>query len=452
MTSEPRKLPDGIRVITLKGGGKHYKARVEGERDAEGKRTEVTQNFVKLSDAVAWRRAQLVSKDRGTFLKPSDQRLGAYLREWLDGPEMDRVRMGTLRMRSWSDNDKTVRRLVLPCAIAQVPLSKLTTDALETHYLTLFEKGSPRKTDSAHDSKKPRPLGVRSVRGVHVTISGALEGARKRKLIATNPARGAKLPKKRPAPNGTVTVDDEDDVMRVLSRAQLNHLLATAARPPAEVRKPTSKHDSYRSPLAHDRWLALWHVLATGGLRPSEALGLVRDDVKLTGVRIRRSLTTGLKGIKWRLDPPKNKRSARFVSLPAASMAVLRTHLNEQKTEHTAKGYIDNGFVFALTNGSPLSLRMVRRRFRTLLKSAELPQIRLYDLRHTHITLFLDAGVKVHRVAKRAGHSPAVTHATYCHVTDEGEADALAQFEAHYAAIDSAKAQPTLTLVAESAA
>ncbi len=57
------------------------------------------------------------------------------------------------------------------------------------------------------------------------------------------------------------------------------------------------------------------------------------------------------------------------------------------------------------------------RLIRPILKKAGLPQIRLYDLRHTHATLLLTAEENPKVVAERLGHSTIVlTLDTYSHV------------------------------------
>ena len=59
-----------------------------------------------------------------------------------------------------------------------------------------------------------------------------------------------------------------------------------------------------------------------------------------------------------------------------------------------------------------------------------LPVIRLHDLRHLHATLLLKAGVPVHVVASRLGHSdPAITLRVYAHVLDDQASQAAAVFE-----------------------
>ena len=56
------------------------------------------------------------------------------------------------------------------------------------------------------------------------------------------------------------------------------------------------------------------------------------------------------------------------------------------------------------------------RYFRQAVKRALLPQIRLHDLRHTHATLALQAGVHPKVVSERLGHATvAITLDTYSH-------------------------------------
>jgi integrase len=56
--------------------------------------------------------------------------------------------------------------------------------------------------------------------------------------------------------------------------------------------------------------------------------------------------------------------------------------------------WLDHGFVFPSTVGTPLNHRNVVRAFKNLPRCAGLPQItRLYDLRHTCATLLLGSNV-----------------------------------------------------------
>ncbi len=62
--------------------------------------------------------------------------------------------------------------------------------------------------------------------------------------------------------------------------------------------------------------------------------------------------------------------------------------------------------------------------------AAELPRIRLHDLRHTHATLALQAGVHPKVVTERLGHtSIAVTADFYTHVPPAIQRVAVQRFE-----------------------
>jgi integrase len=55
--------------------------------------------------------------------------------------------------------------------------------------------------------------------------------------------------------------------------------------------------------------------------------------------------------------------------------------------------------------------------------------VRFHDLRHTHATLLLKAGVPIKVVSERLGHStPGFTMATYQHVLPGMQAEAAALF------------------------
>jgi integrase len=54
------------------------------------------------------------------------------------------------------------------------------------------------------------------------------------------------------------------------------------------------------------------------------------------------------------------------------------------------------------------------------------PRLRLHDLRGTHETLLLDAGVPVNVVAARCGHDPAVLLRTYAKRTKKADTSAAA--------------------------
>jgi hypothetical protein len=79
----------------------------------------------------------------------------------------------------------------------------------------------------------------------------------------------------------------------------------------------------------------------------------------------------------------------------------------------------------------PLDYRtVVRRHFKPLLANAGLPNIRLYDLRHTCATLLLSRGEHPKIVGERLGHSSTtLTLDTYSHVLPDMQEQAAVRLE-----------------------
>jgi hypothetical protein len=76
--------------------------------------------------------------------------------------------------------------------------------------------------------------------------------------------------------------------------------------------------------------------------------------------------------------------------------------------------------VFTAEDGSPLVPDQVSRLFARLIKEADLPPIRLHDLRHGAATLALAGGVNLKVVSEMLGHSTiAITADTYTSVLPE---------------------------------
>ena len=76
-------------------------------------------------------------------------------------------------------------------------------------------------------------------------------------------------------------------------------------------------------------------------------------------------------------------------------------------------------------NGSPLHPQSFSQAFDRAVASAGVRRIRLHDLRHTHATIAVKAGVPVKVISERLGHeSPAFTLKQYVHVLPGMQAEA----------------------------
>src|SRR2546428_12669078 len=113
---------------------------------------------------------------------------------------------------------------------------------------------------------------------------------------------------------------------------------------------------------------------------------------------------------RQRSDDPKTPRSRRAITLPAEVIEVLR-QLRRWKVEKKLRlgpKFQEHGLVFCLPSGKPMHQNNVRQRdFYPRLERLGLPRIRPHDLRHTHGTQLIAAGVDPRTVADRLGHSSA---------------------------------------------
>ena len=167
-----------------------------------------------------------------------------------------------------------------------------------------------------------------------------------------------------------------------------------------------------------ERLYALWHTLAMTGMRRGEGLGLRWEDVDFANARlaVRRALIPS--GREVVVSEPKTARGRRSIALDPETVEVLKAQAARQlaEQEEWGEGWVDSGFVFTKENGEPLHPEAVTRYFRQAVKRSMLPTIRLHDLRHTHATLALQAGVHPKVVSERLGHATvAITLDTYSH-------------------------------------
>jgi integrase len=88
--------------------------------------------------------------------------------------------------------------------------------------------------------------------------------------------------------------------------------------------------------------------------------------------------------------------------------------------------------VFTAQRGGPIrETKFVGRQFKPLLGAAALPNVCLYDLRHTAATLALAAGISPKIVSEQLGHaSVAFTLEVYSHVLPHMQDEAAIRVEA----------------------
>ena len=150
--------------------------------------------------------------------------------------------------------------------------------------------------------------------------------------------------------------------------------------------------------------MALLLALGTG-MRRGEQLGLRWSDVDLDAGTVTVNQTLQEAYGKIIFKEPKTAKSSRRITLPGVVIDALRAHRAEQAKKTLARepGYVESDLVLAAPGGGPWwpsNFDRVWRRFKT----KQGLQIRFHDLRHTHATQLLKAGV--HPKSSPSGSAP----------------------------------------------
>lgn len=328
-------------------------------------------------------------KDDGSYRGPDRLTLGEYLTErWLPG------QISQLSASTFDSYRRNIELHVLP-RIGGVPLQKLAAEDLDGLYAAL-------STDGRRDGKTGG-LSPKSVRIVHSVLHKALSDARRKGTLTRNVAEVADPPKARSAARR--------QEIKVWTTEELRAFLDLAAA---------------------NRNHAAWFVSSHTGMRRGEVLGLRWGDVDLDQRRLAVRQAVILVAYKLMISDVKTDTGRRPIDLDERTIAVLRAWRKRQLEERMLVGpgaYQDNDLVFARPDGAPTNPDAFSQSFDRFVARSTLPRIRLHDLRHTHASILLKAGVPVKVVSERLGHAnPAFTITVYQHVIPGMQADAATVF------------------------
>jgi integrase len=340
-------------------------------------------------------RKVLTQIDEGTYVAPRADTIGGYLPEWV---ESQRPHVGA---NTWTTYRYHIAFYLAPdeaaCAaytertgvekpsLAAVRLQDLTPQRASRHLAQLLERGKRDGTG----------LAPRTVRGVRITLNAALASAAAAGLLP-RPLQVKPISVARRAPT-------------IYSPAQTQAFLEVATG---------------------DRLAAMWALLVTSAMRPSEVLGLPWAAVDLgAGVLAvyQKLIKVGSSAV---IAPgTKTEGSAATIVLDPFVVMLLRAWQKRQQEERRLwPGPIeDHGLVFTKIDGAPLKPAWLNRHFQRLARQAGLPSgVRVYDLRHGWATAALRAGVHPQLVQEVMRHSTYTTTAqTYAHVMPGHSAEAV---------------------------
>jgi len=275
--------------------------------------------------------------------------------------------------------------------LGHVPLQDLRAPDFDKLYRDLLASGG----------QGGRSLSMTSVHHVHAVTNKMLNDAERKGLVTRNVARLADAP-------SLTTARAKAPEMQVWTPAELSTFL----------RSIEGSHNE-----------ALFRTIAMTGVRRSEVAGLRWCDVDLKrGALVISQAATQVDGVE-QIDTPKSRRSRRVIDLDPATAAMLQRYRTSQRERLFMLGIPmqADDRVFTTELGRPIRPDSVTQAFGRLVAATDLQRIRLHDLRHTHASHLLMAGVNVKVVSERLGHaSVSFTLDTYAHVMPGQQAEAAA--------------------------
>ncbi len=361
-----------------------------GTDPATGKRRVVTTSIKGKREAAEKElRRRLRMLDTGEHVDPTRITVRQWLTTWLETVRAE------ISPKSHERYSEIVENFLAP-ALGNLPIAKLTPVDIQKAY-------NDWATGGRRDSKAGG-LSARTRRHIHRILRSALSRAVEQQVIARNPA----------------------DVFRKrLPKVERRELLILSTEQSARLLDAIKHTRTY--------WPALI-ALATG-MRRGEVLGLRWKNVDLDGaiMRVVESIEQTKSGLRFKA--PKTEKT-RAITLPAFAVDELRRLKAQQAKDLALLGIRQDGhtLVCGQADGQPLQPRSLTHEFsRLVARVADLPRVRFHDLRHSHATQMLLAGVHPKIAQERLGHSSITTTLDlYSHVTDTMQTDAAIRLDAAF--------------------
>lgn len=285
---------------------------------------------------------------------------------------------------------------------------RVTEQAWRVHVLPRW---GPRRVDGIMRSEVQQWVSTMdraasTVRRAHACLAQVLDAAVGDQLLAVNPARGVRLPRK--------------------TRGRHVYLTMGQVR---QLADHCTRHDEI-----------IW-VLATTGLRWGELAGLQVCDVDLAGRRLHIERAAVAVGSRMEIGTPKT-HERRSVAVPRFVCNMLAEQM---------AGKDPGDWVWARADGTPMPPPAKDSWFsgaveRTMADDPAFPRVTPHGLRHVAAGLLVGAGASVKAVQRQLGHaSAAMTLDVYADLFD-GDLDAIADtMEGMHADLGQIKSEPKVS-------
>lgn len=146
----------------------------------------------------------------------------------------------------------------------------------------------------------------------------------------------------------------------------------------------------------------IFYTLLKTGMRKGELMGLRWSDINFDELYFDVNSTRGDYGE----NKPKTDSSVRKIYFDKSLLTLIYKYRNLEKQNLLKQGRrLENSDYFILSSiGQPIPQAKVTYMFRNLCKNAQIQNITVHGLRHTHATFLIEAGANIKYVSNRLGH------------------------------------------------
>ena len=299
-------------------------------------------------------------------------------------------------------------RLHIVPLIGETKLSQLTTPKVE-----------------AFKDELVRTRSRQMARAVLTSLKGILKVARRKGLIAQNPAEAVSVDKRRIEDEEDTPIPPKEDIRTLLAKAPETHPLSRVTL----GRWVTGQGRPQR--IVSIPWRPLIVTAIFTGMRASELRGLrwSNVDLKVGLIRVRERADRYQK-----LGPPKSKAGRRDIPLAPLVVNTLKEwRLVCPNTELDLVFPSEQGSVILHTNLLRQGYYPLLRACGLMAKEATDPPYPFHSLQHAAASLFIEAGWGPKKVQALMGHSSiTVTYDIYGHLfpSPDDDREAMAQLQA----------------------
>jgi integrase len=308
------------------------------------------------------------------------------------------IQKSRLRTSTYDSYRRNIELHVLP-ALGKRQLHKLTVDDIDLFYATLLTRG--RKPGGRGAGSGAKGLAPKTVHNIHVMLNKALGDAARKGTVIRNVVELADAPSLQARKRPEVKAWEVDQLVRFLGEVT-PHRMGPA-----------------------------FYFAAHTGMRRGEVLGVRWRDLDLDVGRV--SVRQALVSVAYQtsISDVKTGTSRRTIDIDDDVAQVLRDWRKARTEERDGLEPRSDDLVFVKADGTSMHPDIFSQLFDRTVARIDVPAISLHDLRHTHATLLLKAGVHVKVVSERLGHaSVAFTMNVYQHVLPGMQAEAAGTFGA----------------------